>query len=129
MLEKLWAGAIAPASGDGCVEWGHSRSPEGYGRLGGSYTHRLIYAELVGEIPDGFVIDHLCRNRICMNPNHLEAVTQAENLRRGEGISARNALKTHCPKGHEYDEENTYLRPDRPGRGCKQCRNRKAVVG
>jgi hypothetical protein len=80
----------------------------------------MAYEWLVGPIPDGFQIDHLCRVRNCVAPDHLEAVTQQENLRRGEA-GANNKIKTHCPHGHEYTPENTLV--NRSGsRVCVICK-------
>jgi hypothetical protein len=117
---------------NGCIEWTGSISADGYGliRLGpdeGSrleYAHRWSYAHHIGPIADGLVIDHLCRNRACVHPMHLQLVTTRENLLRGESFSARNAAKTHCPAGHPYDAANTYIAPRKRGRGreCRQCR-------
>jgi hypothetical protein len=70
-------------------------------------AHRAFYEHFIGPIPDGHVPDHLCRNTWCCNPNHLEPVTQRENILRGDGIASRNAAKTHCPQGHPYSTENT----------------------
>jgi len=78
-----------------------------------------------GAIPIGLEIDHLCRNRKCCNPKHLEAVTRSENARRGingERLAAVNHAKTHCPKGHVYSGENLYTRNDKPSRDCNTCR-------
>lgn len=101
--------------------------PNGYTKIGVRgrtwLTHRLAYEVMVGPIPDGLVIDHLCRQRACVNPDHLEPVTNRENLLRGETLTAAEAATTHCPQGHPYTPENTYLRPDRPmGRCCRMCR-------
>jgi hypothetical protein len=83
-------------------------------------AHRVTYEALVGSIPDGLDLDHLCRNRGCCNPEHLEPVTKAENLLRGEGVCAKNARKTHCSRGHEFTPENTIVRPN--GRACRLCK-------
>jgi hypothetical protein len=76
---------------------------------------------LVGPIPDGLVLDHLCRVRNCVRPEHLEVVTFRENVLRGEGSSANRARQTHCYKGHLLEGENVYT-PHNGKRGCKTCR-------
>jgi len=86
-------------------------------------THRLAYEAWHGAIPDGMVIDHLCRVRQCCNPDHLEPVTTRENLLRGETKTAMEAAQTHCHRGHEFTVDNTYMRPDRHGRVCRRCRD------
>lgn len=87
--------------------------------------HQLMYERLVGSIPEGHELDHLCRVRGCCCPFHLEAVTHRVNGLRGFSPNAINAAKTACLRGHLFDEENTYFRPDNGLRGCKACR--KAV--
>lgn len=108
----------------GCWEWAGSRDRDGYGRfkLDGrpQMAHRVAFELWRGEIPDGLQIDHLCRNPGCVNPNHLEVVTSRENTLRGEGPAAENGRKTHCKRGHEFTEENTYL--SAKGRECRICR-------
>lgn len=110
--------------GDGCWRWTAAKNSRGYGtlNLGERWVlaHRIMYETLVGPISDGLVLDHLCRNRACVRPGHLEPVTQQENLLRGETITAHFAAKDCCPAGHLYDEENTYLW--RGGRHCRACR-------
>lgn len=109
---------------DGCLIFTGKLS-HGYGRLrvgGVTYlAHRLAYEVFVGPIPDGLTLDHLCRNRACVNPAHLEPVTLAENKRRGMSDPARNARKTHCDKGHEFTAENTYVTSE-GYRTCRACR-------
>lgn len=93
------------------------------GKADKEYAHRLMYTWRVGEIPPGMEIDHLCRNRLCVNPAHLEAVTRRENQARGVGtFTAVNAPKTACPVGHPYDESNTYVHPLTGYRQCRVCR-------
>ena len=95
----------------GCWEWIRSCSSGGYGHAwidgGHIYAHRLSYEVHKGKIPDGLTIDHLCRNRKCVNPEHLEAVTRRVNNLRGTSPSAWNYRKTHCISGHEFNKENT----------------------
>lgn len=115
-----------------CIVYTGALSVGGYGkiRVDGKhkYAHRVVYEELVGPIPEGLQIDHLCRVRACCNHLHLEAVTQRENIMRGVGPTAVNATKTHCAHGHEFSPENTRL--DRLGRRqcllCNRERNRLA---
>lgn len=90
-------------------------------------AHRFSYELHVGPIPDGLVLDHLCRAKHCVNPSHLEAVTQAENLRRGSSPSALNARKTHCKRGHEFTPENIIPAPN-GGRHCRTCVRTARVV-
>lgn len=82
------------------------------------YSHRFAYEDKVGAIPEGLEIDHLCRNRRCCNPHHMEPVTRAENVLRGFGLGALNKRKTHCHKGHHFDSANTFM----DSHGHRQCR-------
>lgn len=113
-----------------CWLWtGYLHSPEagGYGRLTVDgrevLAHRYAYELLVGPIPGGLPLDHLCRVTLCVNPAHLEPVTHAVNIHRGFSIQAFNARKTHCIRGHEFTPENTLIRPE-GGRRCRICTRR-----
>lgn len=106
-----------------CIVWlGHTTNNYGSIVWNGkqSRVHRVAYEIAKGPIPEGLVIDHLCRNRLCVNPDHLEAVTSRTNILRGVGRAAKNAAKTHCKHGHPFDEANTMKVPR--GRACRACR-------
>lgn len=111
---------------DTCWNWMGARRPVGYGTFMGPgrkhvAAHRFAYQLEVGAIPDGLFLDHLCRNPRCVNPDHLEPVTNAENILRGNGMSARNARKTHCKRGHPLSGGNLVLTGY--GRQCRTCAN------
>ena len=106
----------------GCWEWKSPLHDGGYATMSvddkSQYIHRLIYEYYHGQIQSDLQIDHLCRNRKCVNPIHLELVTQKENIMRGKGVGVLNSLKTQCPKGHPYTKENLIMYKD----GSKKCR-------
>jgi hypothetical protein len=112
-------------SPSGCWNWTGYRNGDGYaiGHHRGRWVraYRFSYEVFVGPITGGLTIDHLCRNRGCVNPEHLEAVPLRTNVLRGDGVGVRNARKTHCANGHPFDEENT-LPDERGWRVCKICR-------
>ena len=107
---------------NGCWDWAGALNKDGYGNTryrGKSYVaSRAAYEGFVGPIPEGLTIDHLCRNRKCVNPSHLEPVTFDENQRRRRGLVKR-ALVSHCKRGHEYSEANSYYHRGR--RFCRAC--------
>lgn len=111
---------------ESCWIWTGLKHSAGYGCFGWNnkllYSHRVSYEIYRGKIPKNTELDHLCRNRICCNPYHLELVTHKENVLRGESLSAKNKKKTHCKHGHKFTKENTYVRPDRKGRNCLICK-------
>lgn len=111
----------------GCWLWQGAQNGHGYGALNVAGkqrgAHRVVYELLRGPIPTGLTLDHLCRRRHCVNPDHLEPVTIKENLRRGNGSTGRCFRKTRCKRGHAFTDENTY-RPKRGGRICRACRRK-----
>lgn len=109
-----------------CWDWPHSRRDKnGYAVYKQQRAHRVFYEMIVGTIPEGLVLDHLCRNEGCVNPQHVEPVTHRENILRGEGEAAKNAVKTHCKYGHALEGRNLYIQPSTGKRGCKTCNRLK----
>jgi hypothetical protein len=104
-----------------CWEWTGANNGDGYGKFCKKYVHRIAYEQIIGVIPDGLQIDHLCRNRLCCNPTHLELVTSRENTLRGESIMAQEAKRTHCIHGHELSGSNLIVRKN-GNRDCRLCR-------
>lgn len=132
-VDRFWA-KVDRRGPDECWPWVGKRN-EAYGRfmVDGQFrpAHRVSYELLRGPIPAGLQIDHLCRNPRCVNPAHLEPVTQRENGLRGMSVPARNARKTHCKWGHEFTPENTRWTAGKygtPHRHCKACHNRSRHV-
>lgn len=123
-----------PNGKNGCWTWTRYKNHSGYAvmlvdvpghwRRSARMLHRIMYEMIKGEIPKGLVLDHLCRNRACCNPAHLEPVTNRVNLLRGVGKAAENAAKTHCKYGHPFDDENTsfqYMPNGNIRRRCLRC--------
>lgn len=120
----------------GCWIWTASINMHGYGQISvkcsdGKFrprrAHRVSYQMLMGPIPDGLQLDHLCRNRACINPAHLEPVTNRENTIRGDGPSINSRRlrgRTHCKNNHPFDESNTYIDP-LGKRVCRACSREK----
>lgn len=141
-LRQIFDSKWIPEPNSGCWLWlGATDGRKGYGRVNIAKSnkshrqaHRLGYELYKCPIPDRLVLDHKCRNPSCVNPDHLEPVTQLENMRRGEykkglalgGMASGEVqkAKTHCPNGHEYTPENT-LKRERGWRGCKACHREK----
>lgn len=129
--EAFWSKVNLLAPG-GCWLWEAGKTPEGYGvfcvrkpgatKSGNVLVHRWAWAHLGNELPsEGMHLDHLCRVRHCVNPDHLEPVTCRENLMRGDTLAALNSAKTECKWGHPFDALNTG-RDRRGDRFCKQCK-------
>ena len=123
-MDRFYA-KVAPMMDDrGCWEWTGCKTVRGYGLfwLGKklAVAHRAAYELLVGPIPEKLTLDHLCRNTSCVNPRHLEAVTNKVNNARGNSPSARNARMTECRKGHPLEGSNVYIYDNE--RHCRKCR-------
>ncbi len=118
-----------------CLIWTGAINPAGYARFwlngGARQAHQVAYQAKNGLIPGGLELDHLCRNRACVNVDHLEAVTAQINQLRGYGVSGINARRTECIRGHVFDEANTYVNPigQRKCRICQKVGQRRRRAG
>jgi HNH endonuclease len=120
---------IEPVTESGCWIWHGPTSEKGYAktyyRKRDWRVHRLMYELFIGQIPNAVVCDHRCRVRCCVNPYHIDLVSDEENILRGFGFAARNKRKTHCKYGHTLADENIYVPPGRPSRRlCVECKKR-----
>jgi hypothetical protein len=124
-VERFWS-HVSKAGDDGCWLWtgrvesnGYANITSGISPSGGTsrLAHRVAYELLIGPIPDGLHLDHLCRIRHCVNPDHLEPVTIQENVRRG----IHGVLRTHCANGHELTGHNLMISADGSRRRCRAC--------
>ena len=117
---------IEPVTESGCWIWMGTTKDNGYGQFKWKYkallAHRESYKTYRGQIPGALQVDHLCRVRCCVNPDHLELVSCKENVIRGTGPSATNASKTHCKRGHKFNKANTYyIKGTNDNRACRIC--------
>ncbi len=126
IISRFWE-KVEASPGD-CWNWTGAKSHD-YGcfwegtRVVGA--HRFLWEQVNGAVPEGLELDHLCRNPACVNPQHLEVVTRRENILRGmlPEINKQHQLsKTYCPRGHAYDNENTYIIPSNGSRVCRVCK-------
>ncbi len=126
LIERFWRYVDKSAAAP-CWRWTGCLAGGGYGQIRdlalkrAVYAHRVSYEHARGPVPADMTLDHLCRNRWCVNPEHLEIVTRGENVMRGVGFAPVNARKTHCPRGHEYTAENTRHNSATGHRFCRQC--------
>lgn len=130
--ERFWSKVDKDGPG-GCWEWTAGKDWDGYGIFHESHrrsrrAHRYAYELLVGPIPEGLTTDHLCRNRGCVNPTHLELVTPVENVMRGESDAAKNARKGTCKAGHPLSGPNLSIYARDGSRVCLECRRRTSVA-
>ncbi len=118
-------------SSDECWQWLASTNEQGYGQIKADYglgnkkyyAHRVAFEKAKGPVPEGLVVDHICKNPGCVNSAHLRAVTKLENTMIGNGFYAVNGRKTHCDRGHLFSPENTVIRSDGGKRRCRICKN------
>jgi len=121
--DRFWD-KVEPCPMSGCWNWSASTNKDGYGQFRWQgkieLAHRLAYRTLVSELSSKETCDHLCRNRSCVNPSHIDPVPHIENVRRGEA-GKHFSERTHCKNGHRLSGENLAVRSDRRGRGCREC--------
>lgn len=122
LLPEKIINKFSPEPNSNCWLWSASTNNAGYGKISWNgklkLAHRVTYELIKGTIKEGLELDHLCRTPLCVNPDHLEPVTSKENVLRGNGLASVNAKKTHCKRGHEFNQENTLLTKS----GKRRCR-------
>lgn len=144
-MEIFWSRVDMSSGPDSCWPWTAGGVTSGYGHFwitelrANRMAHRVAYEDVVGPVPEGMVLDHICHNdtgcklgvgcphRMCCNPAHMEPVTNVENMLRGEGPSSRNATPIQCPSGHPYDEANTGFVSTSGHRYCRACHRIRAA--
>jgi hypothetical protein len=122
VLPKMFLDKIHIDEETGCYVWISSKGADGYGYFGSLRAHRVVWEFYHGPIAPKLVMDHICRNRPCVNIEHLRLVTNAVNITENHGgFSARFKVRTHCKNGHEYNAENSYVDVKWGGRRCRVC--------
>lgn len=122
---------VKKVSFDGCWNWKASKDNDGYGNFWFKskiyLAHRASYEMFVGSIQDGMTLDHICRNRSCVNPNHLRQMSLKENILCGDGVCAKKLKQTHCVRGHELSGYNLMnrVRNGNVNRSCRICKNER----
>lgn len=110
---------------NGCWKWTSCIDAYGYAQVWmagkARRAHRVAYLALIGLVPEGRILDHLCNKKSCVNPFHLKPTTHRENILRGSGLAAQNVRKTHCPRGHPLSGANLYRNPTTGYRCCRKC--------
>lgn len=132
-IDRAFAKIKMPSNFFECWIWEGYTNKDGYGQFydgeqNGARVHKWLYENSIGPVPKGLELHHKCFVTKCVNPIHLEPTTHTKNIAESPCVSTINKAKTHCPKGHEYTWENTYVEPNRGVRRCRTCRGYRQLV-